>query len=285
MLVVVVFGLVAAVLYGSADFLGGAASRRARALSVLTVSAPAGAIIILAAALAVGAPVRVAGLGWAVAGGAAGGGGLIVFYAGLAAGPMSVVAPVSALVSTVLPVSVALASGERPGPAVYLGALICLTAIVLVSLDGGAPTRPTGQPGAARGIGCGVASGVAFGLFFLFLRNAGASGVLWPVAAARITGMVIVIGAAVWMAAPPAWRGASRRVLLAAIASGVLDAGANACYILATRAGLLGMAVVLTSLYPGATVLLARVVLGERMRSVQRVGLCLAAAGIVLVTA
>jgi len=131
--VVVVFGLVAAVLYGSADFLGGAASRRARALSVLTVSAPAGAIIILAAALAVGAPVRVAGLGWAVAGGAAGGGGLIVFYAGLAAGPMSVVAPVSALVSTVLPVSVALASGERPGPAVYLGALICLTAIVLVS--------------------------------------------------------------------------------------------------------------------------------------------------------
>ena len=99
---VVVFGLVAAVLYGSADFLGGAASRRARALSVLTVSAPAGAIIILVAALAVGAPVRVAGLGWAVAGGAAGGGGLIVFYAGLAAGPMSVVAPVSALVSTVL---------------------------------------------------------------------------------------------------------------------------------------------------------------------------------------
>ena len=75
-------------------------------------------------------PVRVAGLGWAVTGGAAGGGGLIVFYAGLAAGPMSVVAPVSALlVSTVLPVSVALAYGERPGPAVYLGALICLTAI------------------------------------------------------------------------------------------------------------------------------------------------------------
>ena len=148
---VVVFGLAAAVLYGSADFLGGAASRRARALSVLTVSAPAGAIIILAAALAVGAPVRVAGLGWAVAGGAAGGGGLIVFYAGLAAGPMSVVAPVSALVSTVLPVSVALASGERPGPAVYLGALICLTAIVLVSMDGGAPGRPgrAARPGAS----------------------------------------------------------------------------------------------------------------------------------------
>src|ERR1700681_1784400 len=128
-LVVVVFGLVAAVLYGSADFLGGAASRRSQALSVLTASAPAGAVIILAAALAFGGPASVAGLGWAVAGGAVGGAGLIVFYAGLAAGPMSVVAPVSALVSTVLPVSVALVAGERPGLTVYLGALICLTEI------------------------------------------------------------------------------------------------------------------------------------------------------------
>jgi len=283
--VVVVFGLVAAVLYGSADFLGGAASRRAQALSVLTASAPAGAVIILAAALAFGGPASVAGLGWAVAGGAVGGAGLIVFYAGLAAGPMSVVAPVSALVSTVLPVSVALASGERPGLKVYLGALACLVAIVLVSMQGGANSRPAGHPSPARGIGCGVASGIAFGLFFLFLRDAGASGVLWPAAASRISGTLIMVGIALWMGAPPAWRGMSRRLLLAAIASGVLDAGANACYILATRAGLLGMAVVLTALYPGVTVLLARVLLGERMRWVQRVGLCLAAVGVVLVTA
>jgi drug/metabolite transporter (DMT)-like permease len=284
--VVVIFGLAAAILYGSADFLGGAASRRARALSVLTVSAPAGAIIILAAALAAGGPVRMAGLGWAAAGGAVGGAGLIVFYAGLAAGPMSVVAPVSALVSTVLPVSVALASGERPGLAVYLGALLCLAAIVLVSMEGGGSRqRPAGHPGPGRGIACGVASGVAFGLFFLFLRNAGTGGVLWPAAASRIAGTALMIGAAAWMGAPPAWRGSSARLLAAAIASGVLDAAANACYILATRAGLLGMAVVLTSLYPGATVLLARIVLGERMRSVQRAGLCLAAVGVVLVTA
>jgi drug/metabolite transporter (DMT)-like permease len=288
--VVVVFGLVAAVLYGSADFLGGAASRRARALSVLTVSAPAGAIIILAAALAFGGPARVAGLGWALAGGAAGGGGLIVFYTGLAAGPMSVVAPVSALVSTVLPVSVALVTGERPGLTVYLGALACLAAIVLVSMEGGASRRPgarpgTARPGAARGVGYGVASGLAFGLFFLFLRYAGTAGVLWPTAVSRLSGMIIMIGAALWAGAPPAWRGTSGRVLLAAIASGLLDAGANAFYILATRAGMLGMAVVLTSLYPGVTVLLARVLLGERMRAVQRAGLCLAAIGVVLVTA
>jgi len=192
---------------------------------------------------------------------------------------------VSALVSTILPVSVALVSGERPGPKVYLGALACLAAIVLVSNEGGAGGRVAGRPGAVRGIGCGVASGIAFGLFFLFLRNAGTSGVLWPVAAARISGMVIMIGAAVWMGAPPAWRGANRRLLVAAIASGMLDAGANICFVLATRVGLLGMAVVLTSLYPGVTVLLARVLLGERMRLVQRLGLGLAAVGVVLVTA
>jgi drug/metabolite transporter (DMT)-like permease len=282
---VVVFGLAAAILYGSADFLGGAASRRARVLSVLTASAPAGAIIILAAALVFGGPARAAGLGWAAAAGVAGGAGLIGLYAGLAAGPMTVVAPVCALVSTVLPVSVALASGEHPGPKVYLGALICLLAIVLVSMEGAAPRRPAGHAGAARGIGCGVASGIAFGLFFLFLRDAGASGVLWPAAAARLSGVVIMIGAAAWMGAPPAWRGMSGPVLLAAAASGVFDAGANICYILATRAGLFGIAVVLTSLGPGATVLLARVLLGERMRPAQRAGLCLAGIGIVLVTA
>jgi uncharacterized membrane protein len=81
------------------------------------------------------------------------------------------------------------------------------------------------------------------------------------------------------------WPAMSPRVLAVAIASGVFDATANVCYVLATRAGMLGIAVVLTSLYPGITVLLARVVLGERMRPAQRVGLLIAAAGVVLVTA
>src|SRR5580700_6570650 len=152
---VIMFALAAAVLYGSADFLGGAASRHSRALSVASLSVPVGALVMLAAAVASdsqasGSQAPTAGLGWAIAAGIFGAIGLMVFYAGLAAGPMSVVAPVSALVSTVLPVSVALASGERPGPAVYLGALICLTAIVLVSMDGGAPGRPAGPRGAAR---------------------------------------------------------------------------------------------------------------------------------------
>jgi drug/metabolite transporter (DMT)-like permease len=192
-------------------------------------------------------------------------------------------APVSALVATVLPVGLALASGERPGLRVAGGAVICLAAIVLISLQGQVPAPGRGT--ATRALLYGIVSGAAFGLFFLFLRNAGSTGVFWPVAAARLAGTVVMLTAAMALGARSGWRRLSRRVFPAAIASGVIDAAANVCYVLATRAGMFGMAVVLTSLYPGVTVLLARVVLGERIRPAQRAGLALAAVGVVLVTA
>jgi drug/metabolite transporter (DMT)-like permease len=322
---VVVFALAAALLYGSADFLGGAASRQTRAMSVVTVSAPVGALAMLVVALVGGGSAQAGGLAWAAAAGAFGGVGLIVFYAGLAAGPMSVVAPVSALVSTVLPVGVALAGGERPGGHVYAGVIACLAAIGLVSSQGARSAKPVtpaaaagrtgsvgpaglapqnqpatvtgqaaaggdpvvGQPGShhgrARGLGYGIAAGLSFGIFFVFLRNAGASGVFWPVCVARLAGTSVVLAAAVVFGARPVWRSAGS-VWWATVGSGILDAAANICYVLATRAGLFGIAVVLTSLYPGITVLLARVVLGERTRAVQRAGLVLAAAGVALVT-
>ena len=281
------FALAAAALYGSADFLGGVASRRARAASVLVISAPAGVVVVLAAALLAGGPFQATGMGWALAAGAVGGAGLITFYAGLAAGPMSVVAPVSALVSTVLPVGVALAMGERAGVTVYAGAALCLGAIVLVSMEG----TPAARPGpahrhpAVRGLGYGTVAGLSFGMFFLLIRNAGgAAGVLWPVFEARVAGTVIILGAAVGLGTRPAGPGAGRWVLPAAAAAGILDASANVCYLLAARAGMFGVALVIISLYPGITVLLARVMLGERMQMVQRVGLVLAAAGVALVT-
>jgi drug/metabolite transporter (DMT)-like permease len=303
---VTVFALAAALLYGSADFLGGMATQRAHVLSVLLVSSTAGMAITAGAALLAGGTPQAAGLAWGTCAGAAGGVGFMFFYAGLAAGPMSVVAPLSALVSTVLPVAVALGEGERPGPRVYAGALICVAAIALVSSGGGqaAPeppavradacgsvTGPAAGPGtlvrprsAARGIGYGFAAGVAFGMFFLFIRNGGESGALWPVAVARLAGTLIVLAAATaTRTGPVRWR-SDRRLFLTALGAGVLDASANVCYVFATRAGLFALAVVLTSLYPGVTVLLARVVLGERMSPARQAGLALAAAGILLVT-
>jgi len=291
---VIVFALAAAVLYGSADFLGGAATRQSRALSVASLSVPAGAVVMLLAAVVAGGPLPTAGLGWALAAGAFGAIGLITFYNGLATGPMSVVAPVSALTSTVLPVGVAVASGEHLGPRVYAGVVVCLVAIVLVSLErgtwragrakGSAQERVVRRRAALRGLGYGAVCGALFGIFFVFLRFAGSSGVFWPVGMARLANCAVVLAAVVLVRAKPAGRDAGGRVLVAALASGVLDASANLFYVLATRAGLFGVAIVLTSLYPGITVLLARVVLRERMHAIQRLGLLLAAVGVIVVT-
>jgi len=289
---VTILALAAAALYGSADFLGGVASRRASAFAVLAVTVPAGAAVMVAAGLVTGGWGAVAtpsAAGWAAAAGACGALGLVAFYAAFAAAPMSVVAPVAALISTVLPVGIAVAEGERPTPGVAAGAVICIAAVVLVSLGQRPDDGAGGGPGhGLRGVGYAVCAGAAFGLFFLFLKNAGASGVIWPVAIARLAGAVVAFACcAVTRIRPLGWgRGrASRAVFGIALASGAVDAAANVCYVLATRAGLFGVVVVITSLYPGMTVLLARVVLGERMRWVQRAGLALAAAGLILVTA
>ena len=281
---VILLGLAAAALYGSGDFLGGLAARRAHVLAVLTLAEGAGVVVALAAAtLSPGSP-SLAGLAWGIGAGLVGGLGLIIFYIGLAAGPMSVVAPVSGLVSTVLPVAVALADGERPGAGVYAGALLCLVAIVLASSAGGtSAAQQHARPG--RAIAYGIAAGFSFGLFFLLIRNAGQTGELWPVAAARIGELAIVLIAAAVLRPGLRLRRAGGSLLLVAAGAGVIDVVANICYVAATRTGMFGLAVVLASLYPGITVLLARVVLGERLRWVQRAGLGLAALGVLLVAA
>jgi len=303
--VVTILALAAAVLYGTADFLGGVASRRASVFAVLATTVPAGAVVVVVVALlgeapwlggllgrGLGSPTSFGGweaVGWAAASGVCGASGLVAFYAGFAAAPISVVAPVAALVSTLLPVGVAIAGGERPTGSMVAGGLICLAAIVLVSMPSArrAADDPNGAghgvtAGRLRALGYGAAAGAGFGLFFLCLKNAGQSGVLWPVAVSRTAGTLVAFGIALATRTRP-WRRDGTAAI--ALVSGAVDAAANVCYVLATRAGLFGLAVVVTSLYPGMTVLLARWVLGERMRWLQRAGLLLAAAGVVLLTA
>jgi drug/metabolite transporter (DMT)-like permease len=289
---VILLGLAAAMLYGTGDFVGGVVSRRVPVLVVLMLAETASVIVALPVASLSPGPARLAGLAWGVGAGVVGGAGLIIFYIGLAAGPMSVVAPVSGLASTVLPVAVALADGERPGDAVYAGALLCLVAIVLASsapdsdqVGGARRTARLGPRRTGRAVGYGIVSGTAFGLFFILIRNAGQSGELWPVAAGRIGELATVLIAAAVLRRGLPLRGTGGKLLLAAAGAGAIDVVANICYVAATRTGLFGLAVVLASLYPGVTVLLARVVLGERLRWVQRAGLGLAAIGIILVAA
>ena len=159
-----------------------------------------------------------------------------------------------------------------------------MVAIVLASSAGGtsAAQRHT-RPG--RAIAYGIAAGVSFGLFFLLIRNAGQTGELWPVAAARMGELAAVLIAAAVLRRGLRLRRAGLWLPLASAGAGVIDVAANICYVAATRTGMFGLAVVLASLYPGITVLLARVALGERLRWVQRAGLGLAAVGILLVAA
>jgi len=298
--VVTILALAAAVLYGTADFLGGVASRRASVFAVLALTVPAGAAVVIVVALlgeapglssllghGLASPASAGGwaaAGWAALSGICGAAGLVAFYAGFAAAPISTVAPVAALVSTALPVGIAVAGGERLTSHMVAGGLICLAAIVLVSAPPAGRDDPRARAaGRLRGLGYGVAAGAGFGLFFLCLKNAGQSGVLWPVAISRTAGTLVAVGIAVATRTRP-WRRDGGGAGVIALASGAVDAAANVCYVLATRAGLFGLAVVITSLYPGMTVLLARWVLGERMRWLQRAGLLLAAIGVVLLT-
>jgi len=307
--VVTILALAAAALYGTADFLGGVASRRASVFTVLALTVPAGAVVMVVVALlggilgagVLGTPASVgdwSAAAWAVGSGVCGAFGLVAFYAGFATAPISVVAPVAALVSAVLPVGVGIVQGERPGDGVIAGGLVCLIAIVLVSAQPAAQGTPQGgekgeeshgdgrmvASGRLLALGYGVAAGAGFGLFFIFLKNAGQSGVLWPVAISRSAGTVVAFGI-VLVTRARLWPRRGAGVAGIALVSGAIDAAANVCYVLATRAGLFGLAVVITSLYPGVTVLLARLLLGERMRWLQRAGLLLAAVGVVLVTA
>ncbi len=281
---VMIFALTAAVLYGSADFLGGTASRRVSAISVLQVAKAGALAVSLAAAVASGEVIRSAGLSWGAAAGVIGGVGMIVFYAGLAAGPMVVVAPVSAVTSTVVPVAAALVMGERLTPSMYAGAVLCLAAVAVISVGPSPGGQQSGGGRAVLGLAYGLASGIAFGLFLLLIRNGGESGTLWPVAAAQAGGALVALLAGAIARARPVTPAAGRLTYVAALGAGVIDSTGNLCYLLATQAGLFGLAVVLSSLYPAVTVLLARFVLGERMRRAQGAGLVLAVLGIMLVT-
>jgi drug/metabolite transporter (DMT)-like permease len=174
---------------------------------------------------------------------------------------------------------VALISGERPATLVLVGVALCLVAIALVSLE----KRTTSAPGTARkGLLFAAIAGCGFGLFFVLAHHAGPGTGMWRVVRGGGGGGGGGGGAG---GAPGARPPRGRVTLGMALCSGVLDAGGNALYLLASRAGDLTVAAVLTSLYPAVTVLLARLRYGETMRAVQKVGLVVAAVAVVLTAA
>ena len=276
-MIAVVLGLAASVSWGLADFLGGAKARKLDLLAVLMVSQALALVILLtAAALRAESPPGGAAVAYAVAAGAAGVLGLAALYRGLAVGAMAVVAPIAAL-GAALPVAVGVATGDRPGALQVVGIALALAGVALAARE------ETPEGGAARlAVGAGLAGAAAagIGLFLVFMDAAGDADILWALLVARFTSVALLAAAVV--ATRPALA-AARPHLPAIAAIGVLDLAANGLYALASTEGLVSVASVMSSLYPVVTILLARSLLGERVRPSQQVGIGLVMAGVVAI--
>ena len=274
--------LASALLYGAGDFTGGLASRRAGTLPVIVLSQFSGLVLLagLLPFLPASSPSR-ADLLWGVFAGFTGGVGVALLYRALAIGRMAVVAPTTAVCAVAVPVLISVALGERPRSLAVLGIVLGLGAIVLVSQQRGAEAPPADRAGGGlpAGVGIALVSGVAIGLFLLALAQTRAEAGMWPILASRATSVTLFALAAASARRPLRIPGTLALTLLC----GVLDMSANALYLLAARTGPLSVVVTLSSLYPASTVLLARVVLGERLSGLQLVGVGCALGAIVLI--
>jgi uncharacterized membrane protein len=281
--VAAVLALIAALAYGAADFYGGLATRRL----------PAAAVVLRSNALAL--PCLVAG-GAAVGGtwtdrdavigslaGLAGTAGLSLLYRALAAGTMSVVAPITAVLAAVVPMTVGLVTGERPAPAALAGLPIALVAVVLLA---GPPAPGKGGLAVAPAVLlAALGAGLGFGLFFVALDATSHQAGLWPVVASQATGIGLLLIAKVATSGAVSDPVDRRRYPWGlVVAAGLFSAAGHVSFLLATRLGLLSLVAVITSLYPASTLLLARVVLRERIGGVQRFGAVLALLAVVLIS-
>jgi drug/metabolite transporter (DMT)-like permease len=248
-------------------------------LSVMLVSQPLGLLLVFWIALLVGGAVPPqADMAVAVAGGIAGVFALSCFFRAMAIGPMSVVAPVSSL-GAVVPIAVGLVRGEEPGGVQVAGLIVALVGIAMAVREA---EHPHGVEVPRQSVVLAAFAGLGFGSFFVGIDAAASHDAYWAAVAARSGGSAAIVGAAL---ALPGMISLSRAALPALIAIAVLDTLANLLFALASREGLLSLVAVAGSLYPVATILLARFVLGERLARVQRAGVALALAGVALIAA
>jgi drug/metabolite transporter (DMT)-like permease len=277
--------LASALVYGAGDFIGGVASRRLPPIAVVWRSNAIGLVGLLAILpFFLEESPSTADLLWGAGAGLAGGMGILLLYSGMAFGTMSVVAPLTALLAAVVPVVVGFVGGERPSALAALGVVVAFAAIALVSRehDGERHIRVE-----TRVLAYALGAGLGFGVFFVGLDAAADDVGLWPLIAARTASVTMFCVLVAMLRSARLRSTAAREGSMPAliVVCGLFDASANALYLLATQRGLLTLVAVLTSLYPASTVVLARVVLGERLSRSQLVGVGLAGAAVIFVTA
>jgi drug/metabolite transporter (DMT)-like permease len=278
-------GLVAAAFYGTSDFMAGLAAKRTTALCVTVISQSAGFVLLLAIVPFFAAHASRADLLWGLAAGFCGGLGIALLYHALSIGTMGVVSPITAVIAAGVPVVAGLLRGDPLAWYQYAGICVALVAVVMISLSFETPNEHSGANGGKReiataGVREAMLSGLLIGGFFLLLSFSQPGAALEPLLAARLGSSLLLLAiAAITRTSLRPARGTWVPIVLA----GALDMTANALYLLATYHGALAIAAVLTSLYPAATVALARVVLKERLGRVQLAGVGVALAGVVLI--
>jgi uncharacterized membrane protein len=280
-----VLAIASAAFFGAADFIGGMASRRSATIAIVVLSHLAGlALVGLALPLLPASAPGAGAIFWGIVSGLTGGIGVALLYQALAIGTVSIVAPTTALCAVLIPVLAGIAKGERPAAPVTIGMILAIVAIAFVSRaspDSTAQDQPK-RGRTATGLNLGLAAGFGFGLFFLALAQTGSDAGLWPLLVARITSASLFIVASFALSIPLVM---PRPVAFITIFAGALDMLANIFYLIAVREGALSVVATLTSLYPAGTVILARIVLKERLNRWQSVGIVCALVAVTLITA
>jgi len=272
----ILFAVLGACAYGIADFFGGVASRKAHVLRVVVISAPASLAIELILLPFLGAAWSWSAVVWGALSGIASAFAFSLLYRALALGPMSVLAPVTAVVSALLPVLVGVVvQGERLSLAAWVGVPIAVGAIVLSTVT--RFDKASKVTGRAMVVAC--LAGAAIAAQLVALDSASPDSGIAPLITGRAVSSVVLLAAA---GAMRGRLGTARPPLAMAAAAGCLDSLANLFFLLATRSGLLSISAIIVALYPAATVVLARVVLRERLGRVQWIGVGTSAAGVVL---
>jgi drug/metabolite transporter (DMT)-like permease len=268
----IALALGASLAWGASDFVAGLKSRQLAVIWVLLVSQATGLGLSIVAAIGAGEPLpSLHAVAWGTAAGLAELIGFAAFYRALAVGAMSVVSPISAT-AAIVPLFVGLVDGQMPTAVQALGMALALGGAALVSSESGRRT--------AAGVGLAIVAAMAFGLFFVGIDHAADDGALWAVTLTRAAPVTVLVGAAALLRPAPLGRPAVAP--LAGI--GALDTGANVMFAAALTVGTAGIVSVLGSLYPLATVILARAVLREHVSGQQRTGVLAALAGIALVS-
>jgi drug/metabolite transporter (DMT)-like permease len=263
--------------WGVGDFLGGVKARVLPALTVLAVSQPFGLAALGIAVAARGSAIPGDEVAWSVLAAVAGTVGLFAFYRGMAAGAISIVAPIAALAAGIPVIWGIAVSGNHVGGVQAVGFVLAIGGSVAASLE----RRPE-RTQVAAGVGWAVLAMLAFGAYYVPMHAASTHDWLWPAFLFRCTSVTLVWTVVLIRRARPTglrghWAGL--------IAIGLLDTGGNAFFAAASQRGLLSVVAVLASLYPVVTVLLARRVLGERVQRTQDAGVLLVLLGVVLITA